>query len=63
MKYAGTILQDTVGYDIDKIYGDLFLSQEEHDDKLLEGIQEEDLNKIGSESGDKKVQASKQKKG
>ena len=54
MKYAGNTLQDTVGYDI-KIYEDLFLSQKECDDMLLEGIQTEDLNKIRSESGDKKT--------
>ena len=32
-------------YDILKIYEDIFLSQEEHDDRLLEGIQSEDQNK------------------
>ena len=55
VKYAGTILQDTNGYDIYKIYEDLFLSQEERDNMLLEGIQTEDLNKIRSEAGDKKT--------
>ena len=54
VKYAGTVLQDTVGYDIYKIYEDLFLLQEERDNMLLEGIQTEDLNKIRSESGDNK---------
>ena len=38
VKYAGTILQDTVGYDIYKIWKDLFLSQEEQDNMLLGGI-------------------------
>ena len=55
MKYAGTILQDTVGYDIFKIWEDLFLSQEERDNMLLEGIQSEDLCKIRSGAGDKKT--------
>ena len=55
VKYAGTILQDTNGYDIYKIYEDLFLSQEERENMLLEGIQKEDLNKIRSEAGDKKT--------
>ena len=36
-------LQDTVGYDIYKIFDDLFLSQEEGDNRILEGIQSEDL--------------------
>ena len=55
VKYAGTILQDTVGYDIFKIWEDLFLSQEERDNMLLEGIQTEDLCKIRSGAGDKKT--------
>ena len=38
VKYAGTILQDTVGYDIFKIWEDLFLSQEAPDNMLLEGM-------------------------
>ena len=46
VKYAGEILQDTVGYDIFKIWEDLFLSQEERDNMILEGIQSEDLCKI-----------------
>ena len=55
VKYAGTILQDTVGYDIFKIWEDLFLSQKERDNMLLEGIQSEDLCKIRSGVGDKKT--------
>ena len=55
MKYAGKILQDTVGYDIFKIWEDLFLSQEERDNMILEGIQSEDLCKIRSGVGDKKT--------
>ena len=51
VKYVGTILQDTVGYDIFKIWEDLFLSQEERDNMLLEGIQSEDLCKIRSGAG------------
>ena len=55
VKYSGTILQDTVGYDIYKIFEDLFLSQEERDNMLQDGIQSEDLNKIRSNAGDKKT--------
>ena len=55
VKYAGEILQDTVGYDIFKIWEDLFLSQEERDNMILEGIQSEDLCKIRSGAGDKKT--------
>ena len=55
VKYSGTILQDTVGYDIYKIFEDLFLSEEERDNMLQDGIQSENLNKIRSNSGDKKT--------
>ena len=55
VKYAGEVLQDTVGFDIYKIYQDLFLSKEERDNMLLDGIQSEDLNKIRSNAGDKKT--------
>jgi len=55
VKFAGTILQDTDGYDLFKIYEDLFLSQEQRDDMILEGIQSTDLCKIRSNAGDKKT--------
>ena len=35
VKFAGTILQDTVGYDIYETFEDLFLSQEERDNRIL----------------------------
>jgi len=54
MKFAGNILEDTVGYDIYKTFKDLFLSQEERDNRILKGIQSEDLCKIRSGAGDKK---------
>jgi len=46
VKLAGTFLQDSVGYDIYKVFEDLFLSQEKRDNMLIEGIQSEDLCKI-----------------
>jgi len=55
MKFVGTKLQDTVGYDIYKTFEDLFLSQEERDNRILEGIESEDLRKIRSNAGDKKT--------
>jgi len=48
VKFRGTTLQDTVGYRIYKIFDDLFLLQEERDNRILEGIQSEDLYKIRS---------------
>jgi len=53
--FVGSILQDTVGYDIYKIVEDLFLSQEKRDGMILKGIQSEDLCKICSGAGDKKT--------
>ena len=34
VKFGGSILEDTVGYDIYKIFEDLFLSQEKRDDMI-----------------------------
>ena len=55
VKYSGTILQDAVGYDIYKIFEDLFLSKEERDNMLQDGIQSVGLNKIRSNAGDKQT--------
>ena len=55
VNFAGTILQDTADYDLFKIYEDLFLSQEQRDKMIREGIQSEDLYKIRSDPGDKKT--------
>ena len=53
VKYAGTTVQDTNGYDIYKIFEDLFLSSDERAEKILEGIQHTNLNKLRSGAGDK----------
>ena len=55
VKFAGTTLEDTVGYDIYKIFQDLFLPGEKRDNMVPDGIQSEDLCKIRSGSGDKKT--------
>ena len=46
MKYAGHVLHDKVDFDIYKMYENLFLSKEEQDNLLLDGIQREDLNNL-----------------
>ena len=51
--FGGTPVQDTSGYDIYKIFDDLFLSTYERDEMLMEGIQSVKLCKIRSNSGDK----------
>ena len=55
VRFAGTVVLDTNGYDIYKIFEDLFLSTDEREEKILEGIQSVDLCKIRSGAGDKKV--------
>ena len=55
VKFAATTLHDMDGYDIYKIYEDLFRSTEERADMIMEGIQSEDLCKIRSGAGDKKT--------
>ena len=53
VKFAATTVQETAGYDIYKIFEDLFLSKEERENMLREGIQDTDLNKLRSDAGDK----------
>ena len=55
VKFGGTVLEETVGYDLYKIFEDHFLSQEKRDNMILQGIQSEDLCKIRSGTGDKKT--------
>lgn len=55
VKFAGEILQDTNGYDLIKLYEDLFLTEKERAGRISEGIQSEDLSKIRCGSGDKKT--------
>ena len=55
VKFAATIVQDTDGYDIYKIFEDLFIPLHERANMLSEGIQSLDLCKIRSGAGDKKT--------
>ena len=55
VKFVGTVLDETVGYDIYKTFQDLFLPGEKRDNMVPEGIQSEDLCKIRSKTGDKKT--------
>ena len=55
VKFVGEILQDTDGYDLFKLYKDLFLTVKERANRLSEGIQSEDLAKIRCNAGDKKT--------
>ena len=55
VKYAGETVQDTHGYDIYEIFKDLFLTVEEREEMLLEGIQSTKLNKIRSGAANKET--------
>ena len=55
VKFEGTILGDTVDYDVYKTFSDLFLPGEKSDNMVPEGIQSEDLCKIRSGTGDAKT--------
>ena len=55
VKYAGETVQDTHGYDIYEIFKDLFLTVEEREEMLLEGIQSTKLDKIRSDAGNKET--------
>lgn len=55
VEFVGGNLQDTNVFDLFKLYEDLFLPKEERENMLLEGIRSEDLRKIRSNSGDKKL--------
>ena len=53
VKFADTIVQETSSYGIYKTFEDLFLSKDERENMLREGIQDTDLNKLRSDAGDK----------
>ena len=55
VKFAATTIQDTDGYDIYKIFEDLFIPLHERANMLSEGIQSLDLCRIRSGAGDKKT--------
>jgi len=53
MKFTGATLQDTVGYDIYKMFEDLFLPVKKRDIMVQEGMQIDKLNKIRLKARDK----------
>ena len=53
VKFEGEILDDTVDYDIYKIFTDLFLPEEKRGNMLAGGIQGKKLSQIRSGAGDK----------
>ena len=55
VRFSSDIIQDTSDYGRYKTFEDLFLSKDERENMLREGIQSDDLNKIRSGAGDKKT--------
>ena len=53
VRFGATIIQETAAYGIYKTFEDLFLSKDERENMLREGIQDTDLNKLRSDAGDK----------
>ena len=53
VRFSDTIIQETMAYGIYKTFEDLFLSKDERENMLREGIQDTDLNKLRSDAGDK----------
>ena len=53
VKFSSRIVQETASYGIYKTFEDLFLSKDERENMLREGIQDTDLNKLRSDAGDK----------
>ena len=53
VRLGDTIVQETSAYGIYKTFEDLFLSKDERENMLREGIQDTDLNKLRSDAGNK----------
>ena len=51
--FGGETLQDTQRYDLFQTYHDLFLTDEEREDRLRQGISSENMRKLRSNAGDK----------
>ena len=51
--FGGETLQDTQRYDVFQTYHDLFLSDEEREDRLRQGISSVNMRKLRSNAGDK----------
>ena len=51
--FGGETLQDTQRYDLFQTYHDLFLKDEEREDRLKQGISSENMRKLRTNAGDK----------
>ena len=53
VKFGGEILQDTQKYDLLQTYNDIFLTKEEREDRLKQGISSVYMRKLRTSAGDK----------
>ena len=53
VNFGGEVLQDIQRYDLFKTYNDLFLSMEEREDRLKQGISSVNMRKLRTNAGDK----------
>ena len=58
--FGGETLQDTQRYDLFQTYHDLFLTKEEREDRLKQGISSPNIRKLRTKSGDAKTQEVKE---
>lgn len=54
LKFGGEVIQDLNRYDLYQIFADFFLPNRERQNRILEGIQSTDLNKLRSGAGNAK---------
>ena len=53
VKFGGEVIQDTQRYDLLKTYNNPFLSKEEREDRLKQGISSVNMRKLRTNAGDK----------
>ena len=58
--FGGETLQDTQRYDLFQTYHDLFLTEEEREDRLKQGISSPNIRKLRTKAGDMKTQDGKE---
>ena len=58
--FGGETLQDTQRYDLFQTYHDLFLTDEEREDRLKQGISSVNMRKLRTKAGDGKTQDTKE---
>ena len=55
VKFGGEILQDTQRFDLFQTYNNFFLTKEEREDRLKQGISPVNMRKLRTNAGDKVI--------